>query len=359
MPAGDSDEFLRDVSYREGAAAGLSHSSLDADPTLQFFDCVRGAIVASLDRALPASDTPPAVFVRSDSARLEASKMGSATRIIDIDEKTVTEWAGQIHIVAPNGTSGWRLPLNGTVESAFDRLETAGLGHSPICIVYPADRMVSCFKEGAEDTQNAVRFRLPVTSRQVTMQALIEVIDEHRRHSLISPQVCPPDFWSNPQHHLPALAAEKHIQWGVAVALRNSFRPITADVEQITPTGRIDICMTNPQPGGPVHPAVIELKALRSKTSTGLPVSRRRNLLWMASGYRQAKAYREDKHAILGLLACFDMRADQDNLMAERVIELAKNKYFDDNMAARIFKIHGRPEAAQEEIATVDKTLVT
>jgi hypothetical protein len=353
MPADDSDEFLSDASYREGAAAGLSVSSLDSDPTLQFFDCLRNAIVNSLDRALPASDSPPAVFVRSEAARLDASRLGVASRIVDIDQKTVVGWAGQIHIVAPNASSGWSLPLNGSVESAFDRLEAAGLGTLPICIIYPANRRVSCFKNGAQDDQSTIRFELPVNSRQLTMQALIEVIDEHRRQSLISPQVCPPDFWVNAQQHQPALAAERHIQWGVAVALRNSFRPITADLEQNTPTGRIDICMTNPEPaGGPVHPAVIELKALRSKTSTGRPVSRRRNLMWMAGGYRQARAYREDKHAALGLLACFDMRANQNDLMTENILRLAATKYFDDNMAARIFKIHGRSEAAQEEVAT-------
>jgi hypothetical protein len=353
MPTDDSDEFLGDVSYREGAAAGLSVSSLDSDPTLQFFDCLRNTIVTSLDRALPASGSPPAVFVRSETARLDASRLGGAARIIDIDQKTVTEWAGQILIVAPNATSGWSIPLNGPVESAFDRLEAAGLGALPICIIYAPDRRVSCFRNGAQDDQNTIRFDLPVNSRQLTMQALIEVIDEHRRRSLLSPQVCPPDFWVNAQQHQPALAAERHIQWGVAVALRNSFRPITADLEQNIPTGRIDICMTNPQPaGGPVHPAVIELKALRSKTSSGRSVSRHRNIMWMAEGYRQAKAYREDKHAALGLLACFDMRANQDDLMTENILQLANAKYFDGNMAAHIFKIYGQTEAAQEEVAT-------
>jgi hypothetical protein len=46
------------------------------------------------------------------------------------------------------------------------------------------------------------------------------------------------------------------------------------------------------------------------------------------------------------------MRANQDDLMTENILQLANAKYFDGNMAAHIFKIYGQTEAAQEEVAT-------
>jgi hypothetical protein len=46
------------------------------------------------------------------------------------------------------------------------------------------------------------------------------------------------------------------------------------------------------------------------------------------------------------------MRSDKDNLLNENVLKLAEAKYFDANMTVRIFRIHGRVEDAQEEVAT-------
>jgi hypothetical protein len=254
--------------------------------------------------------------------------------------------------VSESATAGWSLPIVGSIESAFDLLEQHGVGSEPVAVVYPTTRLISCYLQGTQEDRGPIRVVLPGVTRVVTMKNMIDVIDESRKNSLMTPQVCPPDFWIEAKEHQPTEQIERYIQWGVAVALRNSFRPVQADIEQITPVGRIDICMTNTETRSePLHPAVIELKAFRSKTSTGNAVSRRKNLLWAMSGHRQAKAYRNQKKAGIGLLACFDLRSSKDDLLCDKLIQASRSKYFDDRMESHVFNVYGTPEGAQEEAA--------
>jgi hypothetical protein len=255
-------------------------------------------------------------------------------------------------LVSASATAGWSLPIVGSIESAFDLLEEHGVGAEPVAVVYPTRRLISCYLRGAQGEPAPIRIMLPGVTRVVTMENMIDVIDEFRKNSLMTPQVCPPDFWIEANEHQPTEQIERYIQWGVAVALRNSFRPVQADIEHITPVGRIDICMTNTEMGAsPLHPAVIELKAFRSKTSTGGLVSRRKNILWAMSGHRQAKAYRNQKKAGMGLLACFDLRSIKEDLLGDKLVQASRAKYFDERMDSHIFNVYGTPEGAQEEAA--------
>jgi hypothetical protein len=308
--------------------------------------------MSSFDHGPPGADVPPSLFIKSERSRTDAFRIGEPKRILDLDQKDFTSWSGQILLVSESATAGWSLPIVGSIESAFDLLERHGAGAEPVAVVYPARRLISCYLRGTHDERAPIRIVLPGVTRVVTMGNMIDVIDEFRKNSLMTPQVCPPDFWIEAVEHQPTEQIERYIQWGVAVALRNSFRPVQADIEQITPVGRIDICMTNTETGAnPLHPAVIELKAFRSKTSTGSPVSRRKNILWAMSGHRQAKAYRNQKKAGIGLLACFDLRRIKDDLLCDKLVQASRTKYFDERMESQIFNVYGTPEGAQEEAA--------
>lgn len=121
----------------------------------------------------------------------------------------------------------------------------------------------------------------------------------------------------------------------------------------MTTVGRIDICLTDTQATDPAkrHPAVIELKALRSKSSRGRVVTERTNLAAVAGGFRQAKAYRKKKCAIFGLLACFDLRKKKTDLLSNGTVQAARARYADAQMDVILLPIYGLPEDAQEEMA--------
>ena len=127
-----------------------------------------------------------------------------------------------------------------------------------------------------------------------------------------------------------------------------------AEREQVTTIGRIDICLTDLSASAERrHPAVIELKALRSKSSTGGQVSERDIIAAVAGGLRQAKAYRVNKKAEVGMLACFDLRQTKSDLLSHNTVKKAHERYFDDRMAVSMLPIYGVPADAQDEIAAI------
>lgn len=317
-------------------------------------DQLRAAVLVSMDKGSAYGDLKDAVFVAATHPRAEKGKLGGLPdRLLGVDSKPPSDWAGRLVVIAGNATAGWSRKMSETVEDVFNRLESEGLGSAPVAIVSPSKRSMTLFPYGAESEEGVLRIALPAKTRSVTLKNLIEVIEEVRREGLMSPQVCPPGFWADQHAHAPGDQVERHIQWGVALALRSSFRPIQADIEDITSVGRIDISMLNPSPGlgDPVHPAIVELKALRSCSSNKTPVAPRANILATLSGHKQAAAYRNKRAAPIGLLACFDLRKNKDDILSHPVIVAARAKYFDENLEARIFRVYADNKDALEELA--------
>jgi len=349
-------QLLSDPAYMQGAAAGLAASNADDDPALSFFDNVRRTALESLDQA-PANGEAPTVIVLSENPRTDAKSVNGAivSRLVDINLKKPEAWQGLLVFCAAHGTAGWSLPLpNGSIEDALDLLENHGFGNVPVAIFYPNRRTLSCFQEGSISSDKPIRLNLPAANRQVTIQDIFVVLEDVRRNSLLTPMIGPPHFWTKGDDYVPGEEAERQIQWIVAAQLRSNFRPMIIDTEQVTVVGRIDVVITDPNAQGvcPRHPAIIELKALRSKTHNSKAVANSVNVRATLKGLRQAKAYRHEKAAKFAVLACFDMRENKDDILNTPLCVLARQKYFTDgDIAAYTFPVYGDPAHAQEEMA--------
>jgi hypothetical protein len=345
-----------DAAFHEGGAAGLAAGSADVNPTLKFFDNLRRATLASLDFA-GGDDQLPTVFVLSDKApRTDARKVSSsATRLVDINLRRPAEWAGKLVFTAPHGTGGWCMPLpQNSVDVALDVLEQNDFGHLPAAIIYPERRALSCYQEGGASVSAPINLDLPAASRQVTIADIFDVLEDIRRKSLLTPQIGPPNFWADGPTYEPGPEAERTIQWIVAAQLRSAFRPLEVDMEQEISLGRMDVLMTDPNraSGQFLHPAIIELKALKSRSHGGAPFAPSKNIKAVVKGMRQAKAYRMEKGAQYSVLGCFDLRKDKTDILAEKVCVMARNRYFtDDRVEAFVFPLYGRTEDAQEAAA--------
>jgi len=348
------DALLKDNAYLAGAGEGLKSAPYQASEELQFFDQVRKTVLASLDIGELEEGALPAVFVRCARPRQQATVFEGAEKRTDLDLQNSKCWAGQLILAAPHGSSGWAVPLiDGTVDATVARLIRVGLGEVPLAVVYPQARQLSCHFDGALGDTASVRVELPANRRTVTIPEIVQVLQEQRVNCLLTPQVGPPGLWNDGDKYIPGEQAERLIQWIVTSELRSHFRPVIADIEQVTAVGRIDICLTDPDRvrGEPLHPAVIELKALRSRTSTNAPVSNRTNIAAVVSGHRQAKAYRKIKQATFGVLACYDMRLAKTDLNAECAVVKARRMYFDGAMECAILPIYGDTADAQHELA--------
>jgi Holliday junction resolvase-like predicted endonuclease len=347
--------FLEDQAFLAGGAAGLFAAEQEQDPILAFFDNLRRAMLESFDRSTAVAG-PPSVFVFSgDNPRQTARDFDpSVSRITDINIKDPDDWQGKLVFAPKHGTNGWYVPLpDGSADAALELLESKGLGGLPVAIVYPEKRTLSCYKGGGTDDGEPIRLDLPAAVRKVTINDIFEVLEDVRKHGLLTPAKGPPGFWTDGANYVPGPESERHIQWIVQQQLRSNFRPILVDTEQETEVGRIDIVMTDTNAAhGKLHPAIIELKALRSKTHNDNAVSATANLKAVVKGMRQAKAYRHAKQARYAVLACYDMRQVKTDMFALNVVVLAQAKYLtDDDIKAFILPIYGLTDDAQDEYA--------
>jgi hypothetical protein len=347
---------LTEDAFREGGAAGLAAASGDEDPTLRFFDNLRRAALASLDFEGTLGEKPTVFVLSERTPRLDATRLNpAAKRLMDINLRSPEEWEGMLVFTAPHGTGGWAVPLpNNSADEAIDLLEHYGFGHLPIAVIYPRRRALSCYRTGGASGNAPMQLDLPAQTRQVTIDEIFAVLEDVRHNSLLTPQIGPPGFWANPAEYEPGAEAERTIQWIVAAQLRSNFRPILVDTEQEISLGRIDVLMTNPRPTTelPQHPAIIELKALKSKSNGGATFSHSKNVKAVVKGMRQAKSYREEKKARYSVLGCFDLRRDKSDIMTVKVCVMARDRYFtDDRVKAFVFPVYGTTEDAQEASA--------
>lgn len=350
-----SHPFVADAEFRAGAAEGLLLASEAPNDRYEFFGALRTSVLSSLELSDPTlPPPPPSLFVRALRPREAAERHGLSSVVIDIDLRDPQQWQGKLVFAAQHGTGGWAVPMpGGDLSQAIKALIDGGHGEAPIATVYANKRVISCAVEGASAGAQTLKLSLPVKSRSISLKEIDEVLEVIRQEGFITPAVCPPNLWSDPANYVPGTETERLLQWCVAQEMRAHFRPILAEREQVTAIGRLDICLTDPNATNPElrHPAIVELKALRSKSSTGGSISERINLAAVAGGMRQAKSYRVKKKALLGVLACFDLRKSKTDLLSNETVQKAQGRYYDERMAVTLLPIYGLPEDAQDEIA--------
>ncbi|MFI6788876.1 hypothetical protein ACIBG4_16265 [Nonomuraea sp. NPDC050383] len=167
------------------------------------------------------------------------------------------------------------------------------------------------YPEGLAHRSN---FRLvKIAGEPISLEEIFEVIDR-----LYEQQLCTPDvqgkagkLWENPDQHLPITDAEDRIQVVLRSGLTGSFPTCYVRAEQPQASGRLDIEIEESSPGNRsivTRHAILELKVLRSRRSTGAQVPDGETKRWIHDGVEQAASYRDERGARLAALCCFDMR---------------------------------------------------
>lgn len=346
------DGLLADTAFKAGAVQGLMRSADAPDKQSKFFENVRDTLLKSLEIDVEVV-WAPALFVLAETPRVMAAKYGQPTKLQDLDLQSPQQWSGKLVFAAQHGSNGWAVPIpEGTVTGAVNALIAAGDGQHPTVTFYPEKRVLGCAATGVGSEEQTLRLSLPKASRPVTLKDLREVMELVRQEGLLIPDICPPQVWQKANKYIPGPETERVLQWCLAAEMRGYFRPLIIQREQAVIVGRIDILFTDPtaQPDGR-HPAVIEVKVLRSFGSTELPIATTTNLYSLVKGMGQAKAYRKVKKAKLGALAVFDLRQTKTDILASDQVQQAANRFYDDQMETIMLPMYGVVEHAQAEIA--------
>jgi hypothetical protein len=226
----------------------------------------------------------------------------------------------------------WFVALDECDDDTLFRVvtDTVALGDVPTILFDPRPTMpqIRYYPSGLKNLDDYQL--LPMADGDISLSQIFEAIDNIYRNCLITPDAQPVAgrLWENSNKWYPIRDAEGRIQLALKAGLVTAFPYCAVRHEQASVPGRVDLEIEESDPidrGVTVRHAVLELKVLRSFGSTGDSVSLTETIEWIASGVRQAAAYRDDKEARAAALCCFDMRKeDSGESCFEQVRDLAK-----------------------------------
>jgi hypothetical protein len=281
----------------------------DLPPDVQFRVYVARLINRREQNSAAEYDQPAAFVLVSPDAYQEARAGRSEERLIHTGGRRLT---GRIHFVTAAAMSSVVDEYTGDDKAMFERLTALALGNHPTLVYVPQRpaSSLSYYPRGTATDEGIVD--IPLKAGDVTPAAISAVIAAVHAHELVTPDQCEPfTIWKDASKGQPAEYAEKGIQQFLRIGLATFFAPFSIRREQPEKAGRTDLEIVNDRTGAPghtVHHAVLELKVLRSRGSTGIAVSKPATDEHIRDGVQQAYSYGRGKNTRHKMLCCFDMR---------------------------------------------------
>lgn len=205
---------------------------------------------------------------------------------------------------SPN-TNAWRIPNSGSDhQSNCDLILNADLGETTAIVIgLNSDHIV--FLPNGINGSNWLLKLYPIndTLNDSTVSAYLTNFTEENLN-------CPEnrgDIWIEASKWIPVELAEKAIQKMLAIGLRTAFLSHAVLTETALTNGRTDLWIKSKDSTNPEN-IILELKAVRSKTSTGNDVTDSAMIAHLDEGVIQANQYRKKVGGTAAYLCVYDMR---------------------------------------------------
>lgn len=286
-------------------------SDADAPDSLRFGRAVV-QLVARRELQLDAEYDRPAAFVFSSRAWME--RLPAEARREPLLHTGHRPLTGRIHFlnVTANGQS---LEYEGGDVELFDKLNSLGVQSFPTLVYSPkqGSSTLSWFPNGTVDQECTELWS--IVEELPTVERIYEVISRAYKADLITPDRMKENnqLWVNPAKGWAHENAEARVQHAVRMTLVGAFRLCHIREEQSDKDGRTDLEIVEHQGRSHdqiVHHAVLELKVLREKGSTGTAYSNAAIAKHVRDGLEQASSYGEGRNFRERMLCCFDMRPE-------------------------------------------------
>lgn len=221
---------------------------------------------------------------------------------------------GHMHFLGVSA-GGRSLAYEGDDGGLFDSLAAVQAEGLPTLVYSPkagGQSMLSWYPEGTGKLDKVTS--IPVRFDEPTSDLIAQAINGVYFGHLITPDMVPNHLspWANPGQGQAAENAEAQVQHAVKIGLHGRW-PLCRIVAEIPgKDGRTDIEIIGEfgRPAGEVtHYAVLELKVLREKGSTGNVYSTKQIATHIDEGLDQAYTYGGGRNFIDRMLCLFDMRA--------------------------------------------------
>ena len=313
------------------AAIEVTGRGGDADlPDEQRFPREVAQLLARRERLDDAEFDLPAAFVLTPSSVFESlGAPWTRNRLLRTGNRRVT---GQIHAVSCT-LSGSSLSVTGDDEALLEALEAHGLAGLPT-IVYTPHRghsTISQYPRGVIQEDECVICDLD--DEAPSLEAILQAIDRAYYQELVTPdQMRKGSLWEDESAFWAVDAAEFRVQEVVRFVLLGRFLRCQVRPEQPGKEGRTDLEIVSERgtaSGHVIHHAVLEMKVLREKGSTGRRYTDTKIQKHIQDGLEQANAYGIKRSMREKILCCFDMRAKDrgdDEVFAHIATDAARLK---------------------------------
>ncbi|ODU44686.1 hypothetical protein [uncultured Aquimonas sp.] len=293
------------------AAVEVTGRGGDADlPGEQRFPREVAQLLARRERRDDAEFDQPAAFVLTPASVFESLNAAwGRNPLLRTGNRRVT---GQIHAVSATLT-GRSMEVSGGDDALFGTLAAHALAELPT-IVYTPKRgysTISLYLRGVAYEDDVEVHDLD--DEAPSLEAIIQAIDRAYEQELITPdQMRKGSLWKDAPKFWAIEEAEFRVQDVVRFVLLGRFLRCQIRAEQPGKEGRTDLEIVSERgtvAGHVIHHAVLELKVLREKGSTGRKYQSKEIDDHIRDGLEQAHAYGSKRNMREKILCCFDMRA--------------------------------------------------
>jgi hypothetical protein len=287
-----------------------------------------------------------AVFFVSDRVRdLAASLDATKEPIIDNGSRTLT---GLLWLTSPGFKSGHYLSLNSTAPAGvFEEVKAKGFGNRSAFVFDPTatEPEIRYYPDGVDNDTRVQRFL--VSKSTFTLATFDAVMTLLYKQSMITPAATLAEFnpWKDASKYIPRPGAEALYQAMAKIALSVAFGPTCRVAFEVTGTeGRCDLLISSRKANNTwISHAALELKVLRSFTSSKAAVNEKTRKDAVAKGLRQVIAYKNENNAKDGLLCCYDMRTP-NHCDGTEYLKAISTKAKTAKVELRSFRIFGSAE---------------
>lgn len=269
-------------------------------------------VVCKSEQIKSVDTNQPAGFVLVEPTR-HADLKNDGRKVDSTFSTGAKQLVGRIHFVTDAVTrSVYESFVGDDDQVIFDRLEQLDLHESPSLIYLPraAGSVLVFYPNGSGSDKGSCEISLNKIA--ISERDIVNAIQSVYKVELMTPDLGVPFvLWKKASVGQPIEEAERGVQKFVRIGLATKFHWCRVAMEQPDKDGRTDLEIFDETSGGTgdvVRHAILELKVLRSRGSTGNAYTSAAMDQHISEGVDQAHAYAERRNAIHRLLCCFDMR---------------------------------------------------
>lgn len=334
----------------ELASAPIDGVGLYADQPeiLEFQTLTLQLLARAAQRAVPPNTTGgPAYFVLANAELFAGVRaLSGVANVPLLRSDDSIEYFGRLWFVPRNIGHGYALAIAGSSPAqVFAQIEALGGGSRPVVVVHPDHPTeATAFPHGVSIPEHCEIFDLNATA--VSLAAIENALNGLYNVIRTPDQSQARPLWLEPDKWWPVKLAEKAVQHEVTRALGGAFWWLDVRSEQPSSVGRTDVELIQFKGlpvGQNVRHALVELKVLRTFTSTGRDVTPKFTHRHISQGVRQAAVYGAEANAGIRMLCCYDMR--QDDLGTVEVYKNYQQQADDRQVVLRRYFLYQSSEA--------------